>query len=175
MHSEEQFESQHGLKGRNSLETDRQKGVLFVLGDSLLTSGRHKVIQMEFCDNTENINVFWTHDIYQSSRVCVNNGFLDGRHTSFFDWQWQAVIQHIGTCQLSELGFCLYYLFWTMNRSPLPNIVFFLKTPTLTSEASADEHWQAVIQLWNMWALRVSVFSFLFFFSIQIKYKSLVN
>ena len=85
MHSEEQFESQHGLKGRNSFETDRQKGVLFVLGDSLLTSGRHKVIQMEFCDNTENINVVGCMIYINQSRVCVNNGFLDGRHTSFFD------------------------------------------------------------------------------------------
>ena len=70
MHSEEQFESQHGLKGRNSLETDRQKGVLFVLEDSLLTSGRHKVIQMEFCDNTENINVVESM-IYINLQGCV--------------------------------------------------------------------------------------------------------
>ena len=41
IHLRDQLKCQYCFKGRNSLEGKRQKGVLFVVGDSVLTSGRH--------------------------------------------------------------------------------------------------------------------------------------
>ena len=41
IHLRDQLEGQYCFKGRNSLEGERQKRVLFVVGDSVLTSGRH--------------------------------------------------------------------------------------------------------------------------------------
>ena len=48
IHLRDQLECQYCFKGRNSLEVHRQKRVLFVVGDSVLTSARQKVIRTEF-------------------------------------------------------------------------------------------------------------------------------
>lgn len=147
IHLRDQLECQYCFKGRNSLEGKRQKGVLFVVGDSVLTSARTSFGRNSYLNNFMMIQKSYKCDY--SEWMLWNEWMISGDiweclNRPLRSWtkvrkmhlliDTDKLLSNTWTCEHKQFYFFVHFYCFRQKRQ----------------NASFDLHWQVVSHYLNM-------------------------